>query len=238
MAAIGATIEAATGGAAGAIGGEVIYFDAERGVGFASGADGNRYVFDRDDLGEVDRVAKGARIEFRPDGDRARQITVAASRRTAAPATAGRPRATVAAPADRHDSARGLFGYFRRALGADYANFRGRARRKEYWGFMLFSTLLLVVATTGGLLLGIALGFDETQEPVVTAITVGLTALALLIPSIAVTVRRQHDIGLSGWLLLLWLIPSIGALIVFVFTLVPTQKHDNKWGPVPDGIRL
>jgi uncharacterized membrane protein YhaH (DUF805 family) len=228
----------AIGVADGTIGGEVIYFDAERGVGFATGADGNRYVFDRHDLGAVERVAKGARIEFRPDGDRAREIAVAASRRTAVPVTAGQPAAPAAAFIDPRSRTTGLFGYFRRTLGTNYANFRGRARRKEYWGFVLFSTLLLIAVVTAGFLLGIALGFDEEREPVVTTIAAGVAALALFIPSIAVTVRRQHDIGLSGWFLLLWLIPSIGALIVFVFTLVPTQKHDNKWGPIPDGIRL
>lgn len=224
--------------AGGTIGGEVLYFDAERGVGFATGADGNRYVFDRHDLGEVERVAKGARIAFRPDGDRAREIAVAASRRTAVPVTSGQPTAPAAAFADPRNRTTGLFGYFRRAIGANYANFRGRARRKEYWGFVLFSTLLLIAIAAAGFLLGIALGFDEEREPVVTSIAAGVATLALLIPSIAVTVRRQHDIGLSGWFLLLWLIPSIGALIVFVFTLVPTQRHDNKWGPIPEGIRL
>lgn len=224
--------------AGGTIGGEVLYFDAERGVGFATGADGNRYVFDRHDLGEVERVAKGARIEFRPDGDRAREIAVAASRRTAVPVTAGQPMAPAAAFIDPRNRTTGLFGYFRRTIGTNYANFRGRARRKEYWGFVLFSTLLLIAIAAAGFLLGTALGFDEEREPVVTSIAAGVATLALLIPSIAVTVRRQHDIGLSGWFLLLWLIPSIGALIVFVFTLVPTQKHDNKWGPIPDGIRL
>ena len=224
--------------AGGTIGGEVIYFDAERGVGFATGADGNRYVFDRHDLGEAEHVAKGARIEFRPDGDRAREIAVAAVRRTAVPATGRDPALPAGVLSDPRGRATGLFGYFRRAIATNYANFRGRARRKEYWGFVLFSTLLVVAVAAAGFLLGIALGFDEEREPVITSIAAGVATLALLLPSIAVTVRRQHDIGLSGWFLLLWLIPSVGALIVFVFTLVPTQRHDNKWGPIPDGIRL
>lgn len=226
------------GATGGTIGGEVLYFDAERGVGFATGADGNRYVFDRHDLGEVERVAKGARIAFRPDGDRAREIAVAVGRRSAVPATAGaNPAAPAAAPADPRHRTTGLFGYFRRAIGANYANFRGRARRKEYWGFVLFATLLMIAALMAGFMIGVALGSDEEREPVFTTIAGGLVTLLLLVPSLAVTVRRQHDIGLSGWFLLLWLIPSIGALIVFVFTLVPTQRHDNKWGPIPDGVR-
>lgn len=231
----------------GTIGGEVIYFDAERGIGFATGMNGNRYVFDRHDLGAVESVAKGARIAFRPEGDRARDIALAqpAARAPAAPpAAAGVPATAVGVPAGSHavptvpgGAAPGLFGYFRRAIGASYANFRGRARRKEYWGFVLFAALAMVLAAGIGFMLGQMLGIDEERDPVVTSIAIGFTGLLLLIPSLAVTVRRQHDIGLSGWFLLLWLIPTVGALIVLVFTLIPSQKHENRWGPVPDGIR-
>ncbi|MDO8933008.1 MAG: DUF805 domain-containing protein, partial [Rhodocyclaceae bacterium] len=49
---------------------------------------------------------------------------------------------------------------------------------------------------------------------------------------------RLHDIGLSGWFYLLVFVPSVGSLIIFVMTLIPSQKHDNKWGPVPHGIRI
>jgi uncharacterized membrane protein YhaH (DUF805 family) len=51
-------------------------------------------------------------------------------------------------------------------------------------------------------------------------------------------VRRIHDMGLSGWFYLLVFVPYIGALIVFVFTLLPSQRQDNRWGSVPEGIRL
>jgi len=62
--------------------------------------------------------------------------------------------------------------------------------------------------------------------------------LATIVPSIAITVRRQHDIGLSGWFYLLILLPYLGGMIIFVFSLIPSQKHENKWGPVPAGVRL
>jgi uncharacterized membrane protein YhaH (DUF805 family) len=51
-----------------------------------------------------------------------------------------------------------------------------------------------------------------------------------------VTVRRIHDLGLSGWFYLLVFVPYVGSLIIFVFTVMPTQKNENKWGPVPAGI--
>ena len=65
-----------------------------------------------------------------------------------------------------------------------------------------------------------------------------LFLLATFLPGLALVVRRQHDIGLSGWFYLLVLIPYVGGLIVFVFTLIPSQKHDNKWGPVPYGVKV
>jgi len=221
------------------VSGEVIYFDAERGIGFASGADGNRYVFDRDDLDGLASVSKGTRITFRADGDHARDIVVP-SAKSAVRAVHAVPVAGADEPAAEAQPARGLFGYFRYCASSGYARFRGRARRKEYWGFALFSLVSMMVVGGVGLVIDGALGNLDEPEPsaAVTVLCAVLLTLALLLPSLAVTVRRLHDIGLSGWFLLLWLIPSIGPLIVLVFTLIPSQKHDNKWGPVPAGIAV
>ena len=223
--------------------GEVIYFDSERGVGFATGADGNRYVFDRDDLGEQS-VSKGAKIEFRADGDRAREIAVRVTARgrpvstvpAVGPAAGEGASETPASAAAPPAPAASLYGYFRRTLTPNYANFQGRARRKEYWGFVLFSAIGMLLVGIVAFTVGSALGSNEAEEPVWTSLATGLVALALFVPSLAVTVRRQHDIGLSGWFILLWFVPWIGALIIFVFTLIPSQKHDNRWGPVPEGV--
>ena len=65
-----------------------------------------------------------------------------------------------------------------------------------------------------------------------------LFVLATLVPGIAMTVRRQHDIGLSGWFFLLIFVPYLGNLIIFVFSLIPSQKHENRWGPVPAGVTV
>lgn len=223
--------------------GEVIYFDNERGVGFATGGDGNRYVFDRGDAAGQD-VAKGAKIEFRPEGDRARAIVVRASARgrTVAetaddvPATAEPDRSGSGVPV-QDTPGNSLISYFGQAVTRNYANFRGRARRKEYWGFALFAVILVVFAGLAGFTAGMALGYEETEEPVWTALATSAMLLVLFIPALAVTVRRQHDIGLSGWFLLLSLIPTVGSLIILVFTLIPSQRHANRWGPVPAGIR-
>ena len=219
--------------------GEILHFDDERGSGFIAGDDGSRYVFVRADLGGAGPAAKGTRVEFRPDGDRAREIMRMSPQPWGAASAA--EAATVAdAPAlpipAEPGPGLGLFAYFRKCL-AHYADFRGRARRKEYWGFTLFVVIGLTLASVVGLGLDSALGnFDHSTGPVVTAILVSLLWLAVLIPSLAVTVRRQHDIGISGWFILLMLIPSIGWLIILVFALIPTEKHPNKWGLVPAGV--
>jgi len=59
----------------------------------------------------------------------------------------------------------------------------------------------------------------------------GIYFLAVIIPSIAVTVRRLHDMGRSGWWLLLWLIPFVGVIVIFIFTLLDSQATENEWGP-------
>jgi uncharacterized membrane protein YhaH (DUF805 family) len=221
------------------IGGKIIYFDEERGTGFVAGDDGNRYVFDRHDLGAAGPVTKGMRVAFRADGDHARDIMAVSGSPLPLRAASSVPHvqaATRAAPLPAPAASEGLFSYFRRATFANYRNFRGRARRKEYWSFVLFSTMLAALAALAGFFLGQALGFDEANEPTVTSLALGIVTLLLFLPSLAVAVRRQHDIGLSGWFLLIWLIPTIGALVVLVFSLIPSQRHDNKWGPIPEGI--
>lgn len=132
----------------------------------------------------------------------------------------------------------GLWHYFWQCLTANYVNFRGRARRKEYWAFVLFGSIAFVALFCLGLLLDLTAGnvnWNNSQMIFTWALPV-LWLLATILPGIAVTVRRQHDIGISGWFYLLVLVPSVGGLIILVFTLISSQKHDNKWGPVPDGI--
>ena len=113
----------------------------------------------------------------------------------------------------------------------NYSNFSGRARRKEYWMFTLFFMLFLLASIfiTGAL---IAIFGDDTG-----AILGGIILIALyfghLVPALAVTVRRLHDTGKSGWMYLLVLIPYIGSLIIFIFTVIEGDKVANKYGPDP-----
>jgi len=215
--------------------GDVIQYDEDLGLGFIEGGDGRRYAFEKSDLRRLAPLGKGTTVEFHAAGDRAREIFVvrAAQRPAAAvPSQFGRFAVNERAPST------GLWSYFVSALTTNYATFRGRARRKEYWGFYLFwliaAALLAIAGAAGDTLLG---NMDmDPPRMIATMVLPGLFVLATIVPGVAITVRRIHDIGLTGWLYLLILVPSVGGLIIFVFSLIPSQKHENKWGPVPDGI--
>jgi uncharacterized membrane protein YhaH (DUF805 family) len=136
---------------------------------------------------------------------------------------------------------KGIWGYFKHCCTKGYADFRGRARRKEYWSFYLFYVLAVAAAVLVGVAIDGAAGNLDGEEPIFTGVLGGIAILFFFLPAIAVTVRRFHDLGLSGWLYLLFFVLSfayIGGIIILVLTLLPSQKHDNKWGPVPAGIRV
>jgi len=225
--------------------GEVLHYDPEQGFGFITGSDGARYTFAREDLRRDAVLGRGTAVDFQPSGGRAKSVFVL-RQQAGVPASGARPPAlspygrnaappSAAAAAPSHS----LWGYFVRTLTANYANFRDRARRKEYWGFILFwmlaATVLLVASVPVDAALG---GFEPDGWPLAMIIVPALWILATILPGIAVTIRRQHDIGLSGWFYLLILLPYIGSMIIFVFTLIPSQKHENRWGPVPEGVTI
>jgi len=118
-----------------------------------------------------------------------------------------------------------------------YADFSGRSRRKEYW---MFALGYILAALVWGVLLGIAGGFSEAaiggglSAGVTILLVVGVMALlALIVPSLAVTVRRFHDQDKSGWFVLLNFIPYVGGIVVFVFMLLPGTVGPNRFGADP-----
>ena len=102
-----------------------------------------------------------------------------------------------------------------------YAVFSGRARRKEYWMFTLFSFII-----------SCALVFVEGLAGSPGVVTF-LYNLAVLIPGIAVSVRRLHDTNRSGWWVLIALIPLIGNIVLLVFTVQDSQPNENQYGSNP-----
>ncbi|WP_046508297.1 DUF805 domain-containing protein [Streptomyces odonnellii] len=103
----------------------------------------------------------------------------------------------------------------------NYAGFSGRARRTEFWMFVLFNLIVQIVLTVIDSVIGL------------NSVLSGLYALAVLIPSLAVSVRRLHDTDKSGWLLLLGLIPLVGGIILIVFSATAGTAGPNKYGHDP-----
>lgn len=111
-----------------------------------------------------------------------------------------------------------------------YATFRGRARRSEYWYFVLFNIIFSIIAMTLDNLLGTAMprvGYGPIY---------GLYTLAIIIPGLAVAVRRLHDVGKSGWFLLIALIPVIGAIWLLVLMVTEGNPGENQYGINPKEI--
>ena len=113
-----------------------------------------------------------------------------------------------------------MFEYYVSVL-KNYATFTGRARRKEFWMFALCNFLISFV-------LGIFIRF----VPVLLVLSL-LYSLAILVPSLAVTVRRLHDTSRSGLWILISLVPLIGSIWLLVLMFLDGTVGDNKWGPDP-----
>ena len=108
-----------------------------------------------------------------------------------------------------------------------YADFSGRARRREYWFYILFYVIILIV-------LMVIDGFIGTQiAGAGLGILTCIYALAVLIPTLAVTVRRLHDTGRSGWWILIQLVPIVGVFILLYFLVSDSNPGTNAYGPSP-----
>jgi len=111
-----------------------------------------------------------------------------------------------------------------------YAVFEGRARRREYWFFVLFAVLIHIVLN----IVDRMLGMYSAENAI--GLLGGIFGLAILIPSLAVGARRLHDTGRSGWWLLIGLVPLIGFIVLIVFFVLDSQPGTNQYGPNPKGV--
>lgn len=125
-----------------------------------------------------------------------------------------------------------------------YADFTGRARRMEFWLFWLFLIgIQIVFSVLIGMVAGPTAAVADPTDPFAvlngpaSALygVFGLVMLGLLIPSLAVAMRRLHDTNRTGWWLLLGLIPFLGALVLLIFYVLDGTPGPNKYGPDPKG---
>jgi uncharacterized membrane protein YhaH (DUF805 family) len=134
-----------------------------------------------------------------------------------------------------------------------YTDFSDRARRSEFWWFWLAVNLIMIpfaiafgvaaFAASGDFIdimedessfsMQLLIDNVEWDRLVGPALLLGVVGLFLLVPMLAVTARRLHDIGITGWAMLVWFVPSIGSLILLVMCVIDGQSRENDWGPDP-----
>jgi uncharacterized membrane protein YhaH (DUF805 family) len=123
-----------------------------------------------------------------------------------------------------------MLDYWKKAFVKNYANFNGRARRSEYW----YYTLMNIIIVVG---IQILTGIFAAMQSGVIAMVFGalyiIFALASIVPSLAVTVRRLHDIGKSGSFFFIAFIPLIGSIWLLVLMCTEGNTGENAYGPDP-----
>lgn len=112
----------------------------------------------------------------------------------------------------------------------NYANFRGRARRSEYWWFYLFT---MVISIAAQVIIGAVAATGSTVLTLIFSIAVLVIILGLIVPIIAVAIRRMHDAGRSGWWLLIGLVPVIGVFVILFWFVQRGTVGPNAWGADP-----
>jgi uncharacterized membrane protein YhaH (DUF805 family) len=136
--------------------------------------------------------------------------------------------------------------YFLDVITKKFFQFAGRAPRREFWYFMLFSIIISVVVGIAGEILGIMYMIPmevpvisdsgemiNTTQNIPINILQTIFGLSMIFPSMAVSIRRLHDIGKSGWWYLVGLIPLIGAIVLLVFFTTKSENQTNKYGEIP-----
>lgn len=124
--------------------------------------------------------------------------------------------------------------YFLDVIKNHYIDFEGRARRKQYWMYTLYNFII----NFGIILIAVILFLATKADAIISiaSIIIRIIGLALLLPSLGLTVRRLHDIGKSPWWILIIFIPLVGSIIYLVFLCTDSERGTNEYGPNPKGI--
>ena len=139
-----------------------------------------------------------------------------------------------------------FYNYFLDVITNKFFQFAGRAPRREFWYFMLFSIIVSIVVGIAGEILGIMYVIpmevpviSESGEMINTTQNIPINmlqivfGLSMIFPSMAVSIRRLHDIGKSGLWYLVGLIPLIGAIVLLVFFTTKSDNETNEYGEIP-----
>ena len=109
---------------------------------------------------------------------------------------------------------------------SNYANFKGRARRSEFWDFLLLNFVVTLVLTI----------LQNATGAGIFRILSGIYSLAVIVPTLAVGWRRMHDIGKNGAFYLVSLIPIVGTILIIVWGAKDSDPGTNDYGPNPKGM--
>ena len=197
--------------------GTILDYAIQSNTGVISGDDQQRYNFSGSEWQGQRAPARGDRVDFNTDAQgNAIQIYTAINHNS--PINQISDQLNKLSDQNKSEEQYNPIDWFVKGL-KNYANFSGRARRKEYWFFVLVQFGILMIASV----------IDTVifEEPSVLYM---LAALALVIPSLAVSIRRLHDIGKSGWWYLIILVPLIGAILLIVWFATETKSETNQWG--------
>lgn len=207
--------------------GKILDFSIQTNTGLISGEDNKRYSFSGSEWKDSNPPHKGQDVDF--DTDTQGQ---AVGVYVALPSTASTPASATISPEKKQtpdfitafeakaESDYQQFDWFMKCL-KNYANFNGRARRKEYWYFRLSNLGLALLAIGLDMMLGLG------------DFLLVLVCIALFIPDLAVSCRRLHDIGKSGWWILIALLPLVGILLLVYWFVQDSQPDSNLYGARP-----
>jgi len=229
-------------------------------AGEIRGDDGKTYVFTLAQVRHNAVPQPGERVDFIGLGEDARDIHVEEKPDAVPPAAPPRPDHAAPPPAavpmpgsaprpvsepaapqlpqpkPPANPAGNLWTYFTDGLTKKYGEFNGRARRSEYWGYTLFWWVVTVILALIDLVI-LGLTTPTGGEPFWFFYLSILWQLGTLVPNIAIVVRRLHDLDMSGWLYLIkgvdMILPYVGTIIVFIFTLMDSKPGRNQHGPSP-----
>lgn len=122
--------------------------------------------------------------------------------------------------------------YYKKVVFENYANFKGRARRSEYWMFALAQFIILISIFILGGVLGAIFGNGLAGIGLSYFVFI-IYSLATLLPTLGVVVRRLHDVGKSGWFYFIAFVPVIGGIWLFVLMVTDGDQGTNEYGPDP-----
>jgi len=122
-----------------------------------------------------------------------------------------------------------MIDWYKKAIFDNYANFSGRARRSEFWYFTLMNMIVVILL----IIIAAVLAALHDNLAIVGMILYFLYFALTIIPSLAVIVRRLHDVGKSGWYYFVSLIPFIGSIWLLVLLVTDSEYGTNAWGPNP-----